>query len=91
MKPSDFYYCVERNSDYDDSVSFCFTSIEYWNENECLDDCLSRIDCLPKGFHNAMEAIWEFNGSVENGELALKAAGFQWSQEMDAYINKTQD
>jgi len=62
MKPSDYYFCTFMD---DGEQLYCLTSIEYWNENECLDDCLADIECLPSKFHNSAEAVWEYNGTPE--------------------------
>lgn len=85
MNPSDFYFCVSR-----EDQAFCLTSIEYWKARECLDDCLSDIDCLPSKFHNSMEAMWEYRGSLEEGRKALEEAGFIFCPEMDEFINNYQ-
>lgn len=90
MKPSDFLFCVDTSND-PDYPSFCLTSKEYWDEEGHLDDCLSEIECLPDGFHNAMEACWEYVGPVEEGKQKLLDAGFVHSPEMDSYINRSNE
>jgi len=84
MKPSDYYFCTFMD---DGEQLYCLTSIEYWNENGCLDDCLDDIECLPNKFHNSAEAMWEYNGTPEEGRKALEDAGFVFSPEMHDFIN----
>lgn len=87
MQPSDYLFCIDDTNDPGNDV-FCFTSKEYWDENDVLDDCLSEIDCLPPKFHNLMEAMWEYAGaSTEEGKQNLLDAGFVFSSEMDSFIN----
>lgn len=96
MKTSDFYFCVD-NTDPNNHGQFCLTSIEYWNENECLDDCLSEIECLDDSelpFGNTQEACWEYYNKkltgaalTEVGKQALLDAGFVYSDKMHDFIN----
>jgi hypothetical protein len=86
MKSSDYLFCVDYENSDDELAMFCFTSKDYWNKNGHLDDCLDELD-LPAGFYNAMEATWEYEGTVEDGMKALLDAGFIYSQEMHDFIN----
>lgn len=85
MKPSDYLFCMDYS---DEEVVFCFTSKEYWDEYQTLDDCLGSIKCLPPKFHNTAEACWGYLGTVEQGKNALLEAGFIYSPDMDILINE---
>ena len=90
MKSSDFLFCVSE-----EDGSFCLTSKEYWEAEGVLDDCLAEIDCLPEGFHNLMEATWEYYDPsitdlgelVQVGKKKLLEAGFVWSEDMNQFLN----
>lgn len=88
MKPSNYYFCIDTTIDSDPEYSnFCITSILYWDREAQLDDCLSTIDCLPKGFTNIMESCWEYKGTWKEGKQQLLYKGFIYSDDMNNYIN----
>ena len=90
MSNADWLFCVSK-----EDGSFAFTSKKYWDEQGVLDDCLEEVPGLPNGFHNVMEACWEYynpsiidhDSSVQEGKRLLTEAGFTWSEEMNKFIN----
>jgi hypothetical protein len=90
MKASDFVFCVDITND-PDCPSFCITSQEYWNENECICDGQEDEEIekhLPDRFHNLMEGTWEYAGSSwQEGKQKLLDAGFVYNDALHEFIN----
>lgn len=87
-EPNECYFSMMDTSDGD---TVAITSIKYWNENKCLDDCFGEHS-LPKNiikkFRDAkidsiMEAMWICDSMVkEKVKQFMLDLGFVWLQEM---------
>ena len=83
-----YLWCFDDTGNNGDGTVCCFSTAEFWEAEERLDDQLCEIDELPRGFSNAMESVWEFNGSRLEAEKALQAAGcFERCEVMERWIN----
>lgn len=74
-----FYFEVCNDPGSEESIdSFVIVSKEFWDEHGHLDDSVSEQleGILPANFYELCEAVYEFDGSVEEGRQALLELGF---------------
>jgi hypothetical protein len=93
FEPSECIFCIDNDPDNSGSVIACITDKAYWDYSLCLNDCFGEHS-LPKGaipetFYEACEAMWETELPLEEARRALVAAGFVESQELDAFIKRS--
>ena len=67
---------------------FILTPKAYWDKEQKCDASCTSIEGLPKGFHNAAEAEFHYNGPINDGAAKLQAAGCQYSEGLDRWINE---
>jgi len=99
FEPSECYFAITNDPDYLDDGNqsvIAITSIEFWNDNMCLDDnfgdhSLSREvnDKLEKeDIWNACEATWSSNYSTDKIRSIMLKLGFVESSEMLAMLER---
>ena len=82
MRAKNYYFCLDKInedstiSDGYDPYFFVIVSIKYWEKYGYLDDRGGEPDCLPDGFYECAESIFEYSGSPLQGRLLLIKAGF---------------
>lgn len=68
-------------------ASFIITPKAYWEAERKCHDYFSELEGAPRGFHNAAESQWHYNGPINDGAAKLQAAGCEFSETMDKWIN----
>lgn len=62
----------------------------YWDNEKCCYD--QHIDSIlidmPKGFGEACESDFEYDGDIEEAIKKLVDAGFKWSEQMQNFIDR---
>jgi hypothetical protein len=68
-----YYWQYDENNEDNDGPIFMITPKDYFDEAGALDDSFDSDEEMPEGFSNLSESYFEFNGSREEAEKALRA------------------
>jgi len=77
------FFALECDPAADAYGKFYVATQSFWNANGHLDDShITKEACLPNGFNEVMESVFEFDGPPDKGKDALLAAGLTENKSM---------
>lgn len=97
FEPRECYFTLSTSEDFDSGVIVSITSIDFWKENQCLDDCFGTQSLdqdvnqalLDAGISQEMEAMWGTDLTEDAAREVLTKLGFVESKEMGEILDRT--
>ena len=76
-KNKDFYYIMDSPNDDSDEHRFAIVHKRYWHHHHrVVDDYIKKKIALPRGFTEESGPVFEYNGTLQDGEEKLMEYGF---------------
>ena len=75
-KGRDYYFAIAKATELMTGYFVVITPKKMWDKENRWDDTSGPIACLPTGFYELQESMYEYTGSESKAKQVLLNAGF---------------